>query len=116
MDDSERLRSFEKVGLKGKRVSKNTATLGDTVRQLMEDRISPRQARFESVARLWSGLLPVELGRHCRLTEISGGQLKVLADSPAYLYELRLCSPQLLKELQRRCPQARIRKIKLAIG
>ena len=90
--------------------------LGDLLSGLMEERISPRQARFELVSGLWSELLPAELGRHCRLADISGGQLKVLVDSPSYAHELRLCSSELLSELQRRCPRGRIKKIKIAIG
>jgi len=96
--------------------SSMTAKLGDAVKQLMEGWISPQQARCESVSKAWSELLPAGLVRHCKLAEISGGQLKVVADSPLYMHELRLCSRQLLEELQQRCPQAGIKRIKLAIG
>jgi predicted nucleic acid-binding Zn ribbon protein len=93
-----------------------TARLGDAVKQLMEDWISPQQSKLGQVAELWDELLPAELRRHCRLDDVSGGQLKVLADSSSYLYELQLCSLELLKELQRRCPRAGIKKIKPVLG
>jgi len=93
-----------------------TVRLGDAVRQLMEGRISPRQSRFESVAEFWSHLLPGELRRHCELAGISGGQLNVVVDSPPYMHELQLCSSQLLREIQKRRPQARIKKIRFLIG
>jgi hypothetical protein len=96
--------------------SNRTARLGDAVKQLMENQILPRQAKFGAIAELWSQLLPAELHRHCKLADVAGGQLKVLVDSPTHLYELRLCSSQLLEELQQQCPRARIKKIKFAVG
>jgi predicted nucleic acid-binding Zn ribbon protein len=96
--------------------SRRAVRLGAVLSELMEERISPRQARFESIDELWCELLPVELRRHCEITDISGGQLTVLVDSPAYASELRWCSPQLLEELQQGCPGARIQKIKLTVG
>jgi len=90
--------------------------LGDTLSELMENRISPRYARYSSVIELWGRLLPAELSRHCKLADISEGQLKVLVDSPSHMHELRLCNSELLGELQKQCPKARIRKIKFVIG
>jgi predicted nucleic acid-binding Zn ribbon protein len=116
MDEIERLRNADRAGVKRRTKPNSTATLGEALSELMEDRIVPQQSRFGSVTDLWSELLPAELYQHCRLAGISGGQLKVLVDSPSYMHELRLCSSQLLKELQQRCPKARIRRIKLVIG
>ncbi|MCK4752366.1 MAG: DUF721 domain-containing protein [Planctomycetes bacterium] len=94
----------------------NATKLSDTVKVLMEEIISPRQSRFQEILQLWNQLLPAELQEHCKLGGISGGQLKVLVDSPVYMHELRLCSPLLIEELQTHCPRARIRKIKITIG
>jgi predicted nucleic acid-binding Zn ribbon protein len=93
-----------------------TVELGDVLARLMEERIAPEQARFESVAEQWAELLPLELHRHSKVAGISGGQLNVLADAPAYMYELQLRSAQLIEHLQQRCPHARIRTIKVALG
>ena len=90
--------------------------LGDTVKQLMKNRILRRQGRFGSVVGQWSQLLPSELSRHCKIVDISAGRLKVLVDSPSHMYELRLCSAELLKRLQQQCPRAQIKEIKFAIG
>ena len=90
--------------------------LGDVTRELMENRISPQQARFGPIADLWNQLLPDELRQHCKIAGISGGRLKVLVDSPAYRYEMQLCSSELLSELQRQCPRAHIKKIKFVVG
>jgi predicted nucleic acid-binding Zn ribbon protein len=68
------------------------------------------------VSDAWGRLLPEQLGQHSRIAGLSGGQLKVLADSPAYVYELTLCSAELVGELQRMVPAARIQKIKVTLG
>lgn len=90
--------------------------LGDVLSELMERRVTPQQSRFELITEAWSQLLPAELCRRCRIDSISGGRLKVLTDSPSYMYELQLLSSELLEELSRQYPQARIREIKVAVG
>jgi len=115
MDESEQLRRVVRQPTRQK--PRNTAArLGEVVKQLMESQVSPRQAMFGTIAKVWGELLPAELRRHCEVTDISGGRLKVLVDSPSYMYELQLCSSELLEELQRRCSAARIKKIKFAVG
>jgi hypothetical protein len=90
--------------------------LGDTLLELMEGQISPKRAKFSHVAQLWQQLLPAELRANCRIASLQGGRLKVLTKSPAHLFELRLCSCALIKELAVRCPQARIRTIDVTVG
>ncbi len=82
----------------------------------MDRQISPRQAVFSNVADTWSQMLPAELGEHCEIVDISGGLLKVRVDSPSYMYELQLCSSELLEELRQHCPKARLTKIKFVIA
>jgi predicted nucleic acid-binding Zn ribbon protein len=93
-----------------------TVGLGQAAQQFMTEQVSPRQARFGAVLEIWSGLLPAELARHCEIVDVSGGQLKVKVDSPAYKYELQLCSSELLRELQQQCPKARLTKIKFVVA
>ena len=90
--------------------------LGEAATRLLESQILPRQARFGAVVEAWDSLLPAELRRHCKLAEVSAGQLTVLVDSPSYVYELRLCSSELLEQLQQQCPRARIKKIRITVG
>jgi predicted nucleic acid-binding Zn ribbon protein len=94
----------------------STLSLGDVLSELMENSISPQQIRFGLIAEAWDQLLPTELCQHCRIVDISRGRLKVLSDSTSYMYELQLLSCELLKELARRCPRARIKEIKVAVG
>ncbi len=114
MNEEEQLRCT--VKRQKQRHPDRAVRLGDIAKELMENRISPRQARFGSIPDIWSQLLPAELRRHCKIADISGGQLKVLVDLPAYRYELQLCSSELLSELQRQCPRAHIKEIKLVVG
>jgi len=114
MDDSQQLSHI--ADRRTKQKPDRTVRLGDTIDQLMESRISPQQARFSAVAELWSQLLPDGLRRHCKIADFNAGQLKVLVDLPPYMHELRLCSSELLKELQQRCPRAQIKRIKLVVS
>ena len=77
--------------------------LGDIAVKLLENRISPLQAKYGQLADAWNQLLPQQLREHCRLADFSAGRLKVTADSSAYVYELQLCSSELLKQLQQQC-------------
>ncbi len=90
--------------------------LGDAAKELIDNQISPRQIVYDSVDNLWKQLLPKEIAQHCRISDVSGGLLKVAVDSPSYMHELRLCSDELLKELQQGCSRARIKKIKLILA
>lgn len=90
-----------------------TVRLGEAVEQLMDGQVSPRQAKYGAVVEHWRRILPVELRRHCEITDISGGQLTVRVDSPSYKYELHLCRSEILEELQRQCPKVRLTKIRL---
>jgi hypothetical protein len=90
--------------------------LGDCLSELMEGRVGPQQKRFALVAEVWGEILPGELFRHCRIVDISGGRLKVIADSSAYVYEMQLLSAELVKEFAERCPGARIKEIRVAVG
>jgi hypothetical protein len=112
--DSEQLRTT--VQCRAVQGPGRTERLGEALNELMENWISPQQARVASAVELWDSLLPAELRWHCKITEISRGQLKILVDSPSYVYELQLCSSELLAQLQQQCPQAHIKKLKFIVG
>jgi len=78
--------------------------------------LGPIQGRYDSVADAWDGLLPGALRTHCRVGGLSDGCLKVVADGSSYMYELQLCRPVLLRELQRLCPGAKVRRIEVAMA
>jgi hypothetical protein len=114
MDANERLSqsiSVRRTGLKADR----TVRLGDVIVPVVENCVA-QQLKYESVIGLWDRLLPANLRQHCKITDISDGQLKVAVDSSSYIYELQLCSSEILKELQKKCPRAHVKKIKLVAG
>jgi predicted nucleic acid-binding Zn ribbon protein len=94
----------------------NVVGLGEVVSELVQNRILPQQIRFGLIIAAWHQMLPAELYRHCRIVEISNNRIQVRVDSPSYMYEMQLCRAELLKELARRCPQARIKDIKVVVG
>jgi predicted nucleic acid-binding Zn ribbon protein len=113
MDEIERLQNTLKCR---RRKPYSAFGLGQVAQQLMDRQISPRQAVFSDVTETWSRVLPAELSRHCEIVDISGGLLRVRVDSPSYMYELRLCSSELLEELQQHCPKARLTRIKFVVA
>lgn len=114
---TDKIEQLQKISrLRAKKRPNRITRLGDTIEQLVEKRFAPQQTRLQMVTQVWGQLLPPELGKHCRVSHISGGQLKVFVDSPVYMYELQLCSATLLSELQQKCAQSQIKKIKFVIG
>ena len=73
-------------------------------------------ARCDSLSEALQGLLPPPMRGHCRLGEISGGSIKIVADSASYMYELQLCKTELLEELQRLCPSAGLRRVQVVMS
>ena len=114
MDEIERLQNT--LEFRRERKPYGAVSLGRVAQQLLAERISPQQARFSQVDEVWRELLPAELHAHCQIVGLAGGQLDVQVDSPSYVYELQLCRSELLTELQRQCPRARLTRIKFTVG
>ena len=89
----------------------STTKLSDALAELLEKHISPKQSCYEFVKGVWDEILPAELTQHTSIDQIERGNLKICVDSPSYMYELKLCSSKLLRYLQQRCVDAKIRKI-----
>ena len=90
--------------------------LGDALADLMADCDRQHRSHAGQLPQLWADLLPAELAGHTRLNGLSQGCLTIEVDSPAYLYELRLCAGQLVRRLSEICPAAGIRNLKLVIA
>lgn len=113
MDEDTRLR---KAAQWKRRKPYDAIRLDQAVQQLVQEQVLPRQSRFSRVMEVWQRLLPEQLAAHCEIANITAGQLDVQVDSPSYLYELQLCSSELLDELQRQCPKVRLTKIKFSMA
>lgn len=114
VDEAEQGRST--VRWRAARGVNSTVSLGDVLGKLMKSQVAPRQNRFGLITEAWGQMLPAELFQHCRIVDVSGGRMRVLVDSPSYMYELKLLSHELLKELEQQCPRARIKEIKFSVG
>jgi hypothetical protein len=88
--------------------------MGDLVSTFVE-RLAPTQGRYDSVAEALAGLLPGSLHAHCRVGSLNNGSLRLMADGSSYLFELQLCKAVLLRELQRSCPGAKLRRIEVGM-
>jgi predicted nucleic acid-binding Zn ribbon protein len=93
-----------------------TEKLSDTVQRLMDSRISPARTKLRPVIELWNQMLSADMQKHCRIAGLKGRVLEVTTDSPSYGHELRLCSEELIREIQQNCPASKVEKIKFVIG
>jgi predicted nucleic acid-binding Zn ribbon protein len=95
------------------------ALLADALAEMMGAPRNGINQRYEAASRLslfWADLLPPALAQHCRVVDLSAGTLTVEADSPSYLYELRISSHQLIQYLRQGCPLAKVRDIKVILA
>ena len=94
----------------------NTKRLGELVETLMEKSIKPGQRHVDPVCAAWLDIVPPGFAAYCRIKGLVRSELRIGVDSPVYLYELQLCSQDLLKALQERVPKAGLRRIKFMLG
>ncbi|KPK75756.1 MAG: hypothetical protein AMJ79_09895 [Phycisphaerae bacterium SM23_30] len=91
--------------------------LGTLVDNVLERLVYPRQGKLSRLQAAWRELLPNELQAHSRLERLYRGQLQVLVDNAASLYEIKLLVDQgLAEQLQRLCPAVKLSRIKIVRG
>jgi len=93
-----------------------TTTIGRLVNNLLQYNITPKYKNAECLTAAWNKLLPHELQQHCRIADLTAGHIKIAVDSAPHRYELQLAGADLLEELQKQCPTARIKTIKFIPG
>ena len=94
----------------------STTRIGDLVDTLLHKTIEPAQTRLDPLAQAWDEIVPPGLAAHCHVKGLVSGQLSIGVDSPVYMYELQLCSQDLVQALQQRCPRSGLRRLKLMLG
>lgn len=94
----------------------NAKRLGDVVDRIMQRSVHPSQKRLSPVVEAWSSTVPPGLAPYCRVKGVVGSELRIGVDSPVYLYELQLCSQDLLEALQEKVPRVGLRRIKFILG
>lgn len=91
--------------------------LGDEMVAFFKQSVARRQTKFGKIAECWGQLVPQTLLDHCALESFSKGQLGVIVDSAAHLYELKqLLLSGLEAQLKLACRSAGLRKITLKRG
>jgi hypothetical protein len=87
--------------------SREASGIGEVVSEYITRSVIPRQSDFSAIAGAWEELVPADVRSHCAFRDFSEGQLVVMVDSPAYLYEMQLRRDELLQEIQRRLRSVR---------
>jgi hypothetical protein len=101
------------------RYSSGPAPLSEALAKFIEPGPAGITHRYETASKLnllWAQLLPPALAQHCRIIDFSQGLLTVEADSPSFLYEMRISSQQLVQFLHQGCPSAKVRAIKVILA
>jgi hypothetical protein len=93
----------------------SSVRLCDSLNGYVEKCILPKQKVFESIKCAWKRLLPAHLRDHSRIADIYRGRLTVVVDTAPYQYELQLRCADILEQLQRLCPNAKLTEIRLTI-
>ena len=104
-----------KAGSPASGINTSPERLAESVRHIMEEHFEPMMRKNDSVMENLQRILPEELKEHCRLEQITNGQLKIKVDSSACLFSAQLASNKLLEQLQQDCPRAGIRKVRFVL-
>jgi hypothetical protein len=94
-----------------------TQTLGDAMVSFFKQSVQKRQTRLGAISEAWQKLVPELLSQHCALESFHRGQLTVIVDTSAHLYDLKqLLLAGLEKQLLIACRSAGLKKISLKRG
>jgi len=96
--------------------NRGTVKLCDVLREFVDKQVFNRQGYMEAIAQVCSQVLPGDIFEHCRIDGIVGKRLKILVDSPAYIYQLQIHSSQVLNELHIQFPRIPVEKIKFILA
>ena len=113
IDQDEQLRNITN---RKKPKDRSPTLLGPLLEQYVTEQVSPKYRQFSSVDQAWRQAVPDELAAHCWCESLSAGQLKVIVDSPAYMYKLQVISSELVERLEELCRRPKIRSIKFVPG
>ncbi|MCP4712623.1 MAG: DUF721 domain-containing protein, partial [Planctomycetes bacterium] len=92
-----------------RQVKFNVKPLGNIVDHILGRLVLPKQADIEILRQAWQELLPEELQLHSHLESLRRGQLRVLVDNGASLYELNLMVDEgLLDLICQACPKVKV--------
>ncbi len=87
--------------------------LGDTLDVLMGRHLNGGHERFSALTEAWERLLPPDLIDQCEIRDFADGRLRVAVVGSAHRYEMQLRAGELLAQLKKQCPRARLMRIEL---
>jgi predicted nucleic acid-binding Zn ribbon protein len=90
--------------------------LGEVLESVMAERVCAGYERAVLLRQAWVEVVPAELAAHCKLKDLSGNVLKIAADSPAYMHELRLYRKELVEQIRSVAPRAGVKDIRITTG
>ena len=102
--------------LSEKKRAAEAGRLGAVVHWFVDERLKQKYNKYKKLNLIWEKLLPEELMRHCSIDSLESGCLTIMADSPAYNYQIKLLSTELQRKLNELCPSLRIKQIKSTVG
>jgi len=106
-------RAIRSARIQRRRPGDSATRLADMLGALMSVVLEPGHERFSVLAEAWEHVLPPEMLEHCKVAGLADGRLTVAVAGSAHRYEMQMRSAELLAELKRRCPAARLKKIEL---
>jgi hypothetical protein len=93
-----------------------TTPIGKSVDKYFNGVISKNYEKMTPVVKTVKNLLTPNISAHCRVKDLQQGKLTIEVDNPVYMHELRMCAPELLKEIKRTNKSSRVRYINFVIG
>ncbi len=96
--------------------SKEPVRIGSVLQDFMQNVVDEKATEFQTISGLWKKIVPENLLPHCDIIEIESGVIKVGADSPSMVFELRLEAKSILLQIQKTLPGLRIKRLKFVVG
>ena len=96
--------------------NKEPVKIGSVLQDFMQNVVDEKATEFQTISSLWKKIVPENLLPHCDVIEIENGVIKVGADSPSVVFELRLEGRSILLQIQKACQAMRIKRLKFVVG
>ena len=90
--------------------------IGSILQDFMQNVVDEKATEFQTLSSLWKKIVPENLLGYCEIIEVENGVVKVGADSPSMVFELRLEAKNILLQIQKSCPAMRIKRLKFVVG
>ena len=113
MIDDEQLLQIAKTR-KSKKFAR-MSLVGDITRRFVNQKVTPANKRTAKIIALWPSVITGDFAKHSKASQFAGGNLTVIVDSPAYLYQMRLAKQGLIQKLKQK-GVTNIKNIRLVIG